>query len=134
MVIIGQGARHSIASPSHSATVKRSTARQLVAPVPIPWSWCRSTSRHTYSPYFSQYDSQIFGETQTYRSIHVPGNRAPTRRAEKPFSSKCRTYQGSILAERSSIRPPIFKAWLSFCACTEASLPSGSNQSIESMT
>lgn len=66
--------------------------------------------------------------------MHVPGKRAPTRRAEKPFSSKCLMYQGSILAERRRTRPPFFKALLNVRAWAEADSPAGSNQSIESMT
>lgn len=74
-----------------------------------------------------------FPRFRTYRSMHVPGNLAPTRRAEKPFSSNCRTYHGSMLAERRRIRPPIFRAEFSVQAWAEASSPSGSNQSIESI-
>jgi len=90
--------------------------------------------------YILTLDNISFGHNEglsrwvTYRSMQVPGKRAPTRRAVKPFSSKCLIYQGSILAERRRMRPPFFRARLSRRACAEASSPVGSNQSIESMT
>lgn len=74
------------------------------------------------------------GGRDTYRSMQEPEKRAPTRRHLKPFCSKSLMYQGSMLAERRRIRPSSFRAWLNFSACAEASVLSGSNQSIESMT
>ena len=135
-----------ISSPATRCYLPQMHAGNLHKHTPIPSAnlstSSRSTWMHTYSRCIISVlvgsfscDHQLKNQGGvTYRSMHFPAVRFPTQSPLKPFCSNTSVYHGLSAAVLNNTLPPTFSTRLRAITCSSASLPSGLNQSILSIS